>query len=49
MKKQKNQAAEELREMLPSLLLYNGLILLSVTVSSLQRITEMTNFLDQLI
>ena len=31
MKKRKNQAAEELREMLPSLLLYNGLILLSVT------------------
>ncbi len=31
MKKRKNQAAEELKEMLPSLLLYNALILLSVT------------------
>lgn len=31
MKKHRNQAADELKEMLPSLLLYNLLVLLSVT------------------
>lgn len=33
MKKRKNQAAEELKEMLPSLLIYNVLVLLTVTAA----------------
>lgn len=33
MKKRKNPAAEELREMLPSLLVYNGVVLLAILLA----------------